>query len=134
MLDNSFQPFYLLGLKLSWNVFDWNIKKTQREALAVNKDIIDNETEIFKLNTSIELNKQQKEIEKISAFIASDLKIVDLQRKVLQTVDSQLKNGVITSSTYMTEFTNLFEDENTLVRHEIQLELAKANYNTIQGH
>ncbi|MCB0436804.1 MAG: TolC family protein, partial [Mangrovimonas sp.] len=80
------------------------------------------------------LNKQQKEIEKISAFIASDLKIVDLQRKVLQTVDSQLKNGVITSSTYMTEFTNLFEDENTLVRHEIQLELAKANYNTIQGH
>lgn len=134
MLDNSFQPFYLLGLKLSWNVFDWNIKKTQREALAVNKDIIDNETEIFKLNTSIELNKQQKEIEKISAFIASDLKIVDLQKKVLETVDSQLKNGVITSSTYMTEFTNLFEDENTLVRHEIQLELAKANYNTIQGH
>ena len=133
MLDNSFQPFYIFGIKLNWNVFDWNTNKKKREALAINKDIIDNQTEIFKLNTNIELNKQKKDIDKLSAFIQSDLKIIELQKKVLKTADSQLKNGVITSSAYMTEFTNLLEAENTLVKHKTQLELAKANYNIIKG-
>ncbi len=133
MLDNSFQPFYTVGVKLNWNVFDWNTNKNQRKSLAVNKDIVDNEVEIFKLNTNIELNKQQREIEKIESIISSDLSIIELRKEVLQTADSQLKNGVITSSAYITELTNLYEDENTLVKHKIQLQLAKANYNIIQG-
>ncbi|PQJ69054.1 TolC family protein [Polaribacter butkevichii] len=133
MLDNSFQTFYTVGIKLHWNVFDWNTNKKQQKVVAINKDFIENETEIFKLNTRIALNKQQKEIEKITAFINSDLEIIALRKKVLKTLDSQLKNGVITSSIYTTEFTNLFEAENTLLKHKIQIELAKANYNTIKG-
>lgn len=133
MLDNSFQGFYIVGIKLNWNVFDWNSKNKERESLAINKDIIDTETETFKLNTNIELNKQQKEIEKIEGIIVSDEAIINLRKEVLQTADSQLKNGVITASAYISELTNLYEDENTLVRHQIQLQLAKANYNIIKG-
>jgi len=133
MLDNSFQGFYTVGVKLNWNVFDWNSNKKLRESLSINKDIIDTETETFKLNTNTELNQQQKEIEKIEAFIASDLEIIDLRKEVLKSADSQLKNGVITSSAYITELTNLYEDENTLIKHKIQLQLAKANYNVIKG-
>tara|TARA_R110002153_G_scaffold264339_1_gene426171 strand:- start:1063 stop:2256 length:1194 start_codon:yes stop_codon:yes gene_type:complete len=133
MLDNSFQSFYTAGVKLHWNVFDWNANQKQRESLAINKDILDNETEVFKLNTAIELNKQQREIEKIEAIIISDEAIINLREEVLQMADSQLKNGVITSSAYITELTNLYEDQNTLVRHKIQLQLAKANYNVIKG-
>ncbi|MDO6516719.1 TolC family protein [Zobellia uliginosa] len=133
MLDNSFQGFYTVGVKLNWKVFDWNANKKQREALAINKDIITNESEAFRLNTNIELNRQEREIEKIEAFIASDQEIIKLRKEVLQSADSQLKNGVITASAYITELTHLYEDENTLIRHKIQLELAKANYNVIKG-
>ncbi|RMA58788.1 TolC family protein [Ulvibacter antarcticus] len=133
MLDNSFQAFYTLGVKLNWNVFDWNSNKKQRESLLMNKELVDIETETFKLNTNIELNQQQKEIEKNEAFVTSDLEIINLRKDVLKSADSQLKNGVITSSAYITELTNLFEDENTLVKHKIQLQLAKANYNVIKG-
>lgn len=133
MLDNSFQPFYTVGVKLNWNVFDWNSSKKQRESLSINKDIIETETETFKLNTSIELNQQQIEIDKIETFIVSDIAIINLRKEVLKAADSQLKNGVITSSAYITELTNLYEDENTLVQHKIQLQLAKANYKIING-
>ena len=133
MLDNSFQPFYTVGVKLNWKVFDWNSNKKQRQSLAINKDIVDTETETFKLNTNIELNQQQKEIDKIQSFITSDLEIINLRKEVLKAADSQLKNGVITSSAYITELTNLYEDENTLVKHKIQLQLAKANYKVIKG-
>ncbi|OBX24928.1 outer membrane protein TolC [Gelidibacter algens] len=133
MLDNSFQPFYTVGIKLNWNVFDWNSNKKQRESLSITKDIVDTETELFKLNTGIELNQQQQEIAKIESFITSDLEIIDLRKEVLKSADSQLKNGVITASAYITELTNLYEDENTLVTHKTQLQLAKANYNVIKG-
>jgi len=133
MLDNSFQTFYTVGVKVNWTVFDWNANKKQRASLAINKDFIENETEIFKLNTNIALNQQQKEIDKIESFITSDLEIINLRKDVLKSADSQLKNGVITSSAYITELTNLYEDENTLIKHHIQLQLAKANYNVIKG-
>ena len=133
MLDNSFQPFYTVGVKLNWNVFDWNTNKKQRKSLVINKEIIDNEVEIFKLNTNIELHKQQQEINKITLIINTDLEIIKLRKEVLETAASQLKNGVITSSAYSTELTNLYEAENTLIKHKIQLQLAKANYRVIKG-
>ena len=114
MLDNSFQSYYMVGLKLNWNIFDWNASKKQRKSLQINKDIIENQQEIFTLNTNIELNQQQSEINKISTFIQSDKTIIDLRKKILKSAESQLKNGVITSSAYITELTNLYEAENNL--------------------
>ena len=133
MLDNSFKSYYITGLKLSWNVFDWNSNKKQRKSLQVNKEIIDNEQEVFKLNTSIELTKHQSEISKISEIIVSDKDIISLRQKILETSRSQFKNGVITASSYITELTNLYEAENNLKTHNTQLSFAKANYNTTKG-
>ncbi len=134
MLDNTFQPYYMVGLKLKWNVFDWNKSKTQRQALLLNKEIIANQEEVFKFNTNIELTQQQAEIDKIGALISSDKTIIELRKKIVKSANSQLKNGVITSSSYITELTNLFEAENNLNTHQIQLLLAKANYKITQGN
>jgi outer membrane protein TolC len=133
MLDNSFQTFYTVGIKVNWNVFDWNASKKERQSLAVNKEIVDTENEIFQLNTNIQLKRQQSEIDKIEIFITSDEQIISLRKQVLNAAESQLKNGVITASAYLTELNDLFEDQNTLTTHKIQLALAKANYKTIQG-
>ncbi|TXE07739.1 TolC family protein [Gelidibacter salicanalis] len=134
MLDNSFQAFYIVGVKLNWNVFDWNSNKKEREAIAIHKDILDTETEIFNLDTATKLNQQYNEIAKFEEFITSDLEIINLRKEVLKSADAQLKNGVITSSAYFTELTHLYEDEHNLIKHKIHLQLAKANYNVIKGH
>tara|TARA_R110002051_G_C8769157_1_gene503156 strand:+ start:15404 stop:16654 length:1251 start_codon:yes stop_codon:yes gene_type:complete len=134
MLDNSFQGFYITGVKLNWKLFDWNAVKKKRDALAVSKEIFSNEAEIFDLQTHIALQDQQKEIEKLEAFISTDSAIIALRNEVLETTASQLKNGVITSSVYITELTNLYEDQNALSTHKIELLLAKANYNTMKGN
>ncbi|WP_456460637.1 TolC family protein [Lutibacter sp.] len=134
MLDNAFQTYYVVGLKLNWNIFDWNARKKEQKSLKINKEIIDNQQEIFKLNTNIELDQQQTEIAKISSFIKSDETIIELREKILKSAESQLKNGVITSSAYITELTNLYEAENNLSTHKIELQLAKANYKITKGN
>ena len=47
MLNNSFEAFYLAGLKLNWNVFDWNKSKSEKEAIEVAKQIVGTEKESF---------------------------------------------------------------------------------------
>ncbi|SNR50765.1 TolC family protein [Lutibacter flavus] len=134
MLDNSFQTFYMTGVKLNWTIFDWKATKKQSESLLINKDIITTEEEIFKLNTNIELNQQQAEINKITSLIESDNSIIKLRNKIVKSAESQLKNGVITASAYITELTNLYEAQNNLNTHKIQLLLAKATYKVTQGN
>ena len=134
MLENAFKTYYWVGVKLNWNVFDWNATKKERASLLVNKDIIDNEAEIFNLNTNIALNQQASEINKVEVFISTDKTIIELRKRILKTSESQLNNGVITSSAYILELTNLYEAENNLNTHKIQLLLSKANYNITQGN
>jgi outer membrane protein TolC len=134
MIENAFKTYYWVGVKLNWDVFDWNANKKERQSLLINKDIVDSEAEAFNLNTNIELNQQLAEISKIEAFIKTDGEIIDLRKKIENTAAAQLKNGVITSSAYMVEFTNLYEAENILNTHKIQLLLAKANYNVTKGN
>ncbi len=133
MLDNSFQPFYYVGIKLNWNVFDWNKTKKQTQALEINKQFIDSEKEEFELQTSMQIDQQTLEISKYEKFIKSDQTIINLRKQILKTSESQLRNGVITSSDYIEKLTDLYESENDLKTHQIQLLLAHANYKVIQG-
>ncbi len=134
MLDNSFQPFYMLGIRANWNIFDWNKTKSEKEALTVSKEIVASEKETFQLNTQMQLQEFENEIVKAESILTSDDEIIQLRMDVLKSSDSQLKNGVITSSDYIIDFTNLYEAKINQKVHEIQLELAKANYQITKGY
>lgn len=134
MLDNSFQPFYMMGLKANWNVFDWNKAKTDKEALSVSKNIIQTEKETFLLQTQMQVQEMENEIQKLEAMITTDAEIIAIRESVLQASAAQMKNGVITSSEYVTELTRLYEAKTNLKTHQLQLGLAKVNYQVIKGH
>ena len=133
MLNNSFEDFYIVGLKLNWNVLDWNKSKTDKQALDIAKEIVTTEKETFETNNQMQLNELQSEISKIEIIIKTDSQIIHLREKVVQSFDSQLQNGVITSSDYITELNQLFDAKTNQKVHQTQLELAKINYQTIKG-
>lgn len=133
MLDNSFNTFYMTGLRLNWNVFDWNKNKTEKQSLQINKEIIDTQIETFELNNNVELAGLQSEINKINELISYDEAIIPLREKMVKTAESQLENGVITSSAYITEFTNLYEAKNNLALHKTQRLLTQIQYQITKG-
>jgi len=134
MLDNSFQTFYMLGLKANWNVFDWNKSKTEKQLLSVSEAMVSSEKKTFLVNNKLQLQIMENEILKTEGIIKSDSEIIALREDVVKSMDAQLKNGVITSSEYLVEFTNLFEAKTNQKTHEIQLDLAKANYQISKGY
>ena len=134
MLDNSFQTFYMVGLKANWNVFDWNKSKTEKQVLSISSAIISSEKETFLLNNNVQLQEMENEISKTESILKIDSDIIDLREYIVKSADAQLKNGVITSSEYLVELTNLYDSKTNQKLHEIQLALAKANYQTIKGN
>jgi hypothetical protein len=63
-------------------------------------------------------------------IITTDAEIISLREYVVKSADAQLRNGVITSSEYLVDC--LYESKTNQKLHEIQLLLAKANYNVIK--
>jgi outer membrane protein TolC len=134
MIDNSFQPILMVGLRANWNVFDWNKSKAEKDALSISADIVATEKETFLLNNSLQLQEMDNEIKKSEEIIKNDTEIIALREYVEKSANSQLKNGVITASEYLVEFTNLYEARTNQKLHEIQLALAKANYQVAKGN
>ena len=134
MLNNSFQTFYIVGLKANWNVWDWDKTKKDEASLSISEAIITTEKETFLLNTHLQLQEIQTEINKLDETIQTDQEIINLREVVAKSSDAQLKNGVITSSDYLVEFSNLYESKINQKTHQIQLALAKANYKVIKGN
>lgn len=134
MLDNSFQTFYVMGVKANWNVFDWNKSKIEQQALMVSESIVSTEKETFELNTNLQLQEMQNEIMKTEEVLNTDSEIITLREYVVKSSDAQLNNGVITASEYLVELTNLFEAKTNEKLHQIQLALAKANYQVVKGY
>jgi outer membrane protein TolC len=133
MIDNSYQPILMVGLRANWNVFDWNKSKAEKDALSISADIVATEKETFLLNNSLQLQEMNNEIQKSEEIIKTDIEIIGLREYVEKSANAQLKNGVITSSDYLVEFTNLYEAKTNQKLHDIQLALAKANYQVVQG-
>ncbi|MFM2367985.1 MAG: hypothetical protein RL619_281 [Bacteroidota bacterium] len=134
MLNNSFQTFYIVGLKANWNVFDWNKSKIEKQALSISENIITTEKETFLLNNNLQQQEMENEIKKLEEIIKTDAEIIHLREYVVKSSDAQLRNGIITSSEYLVELTNLYEAKNNQKSHEIQLALAKANYEVNKGY
>lgn len=133
MLDNSFQDFYMFGLKLNWNIFDWGKTKEKKQTVDISKDIVSTEKETFLLNNEMQLKEAESEISKYGEMLQKDAEIIGLREQILQATTSQLQNGAITSSEYITELNNLYEAKIDQQLHEVQLALAKANYRIING-
>jgi len=96
--------------------------------LAINKEIIDNQQQVFEWKQSLEAKTYLSDIEKNTNLIKSDKELILLHKKGIETASKQLKHDIITTADYTAEANKLVQAEINLKTHEIQLQLAKANY------
>jgi outer membrane protein TolC len=130
MLDNSFAEYYMAGVKIQWNVYDFQANKKQRIAIALNKDLIDNQKKVFEWNQNNAVQNYQSEIVKYHTLLQTDLEIIQYRQKIVETAAKQLKHDLITTSDYTAEINKLLEAEINQKTHQILLALAQSNYNT----
>jgi len=133
-LNNEFRPYGIVGAGLSWNLTAYYTSAKETKNIRINNDIVTNQKKIFDLNLQSTLVQQQEEIIKLDKMIAMDLKIVNAKTAIRKASSSQLDNGVITASDYIVDLNAENQAQFNLKLHEIQLIMAKQNYNTTLGY
>ena len=133
MLADEFESFYMLGIKLNWNIWNWNENKKEKHILSLQQNILETEKEAFGLNLDIELQSKIAEIEKYQGMIKKDAEILELRSEIAETSSSQLDNGVITTSDYISDMNAATRAKLDLEVHRIQLIKAKIDYKSSKG-
>ena len=133
MLLNEFDDYYIIGAKLNWNIWNWNKTRNEKTILDLHKQIISSNRETFDQNLATDLEKRMTEIMKYESLLPKDEEIVKIRAGIVETYASQLNNGVITATEYITELHAETEARLNLRIHEIQLVRAKYDYLATAG-
>jgi len=133
MLNNNFEDFYIVGIRMNWDLWHWNETRNDKSIIDLNKKILDNQLENFDKNLRIEIEQNTAEILKYESLIQKDAEMVVLREQIAKTSSAQLANGIITATDYLTELRAETEAKLKLEIHKIELAGAIINYLAVIG-
>ena len=133
MLSSTFDKYYLVGAKLSWNPWNWNQTRNDKKLLSIQGKSIDIQREAFEQSVRISQQKNIADIDKYEQLMKNDDEIISLREKISNNAGAQLENGVITATEYITELNNLTMAKMNKELHKIQYIYSKINFLNIAG-
>jgi outer membrane protein TolC len=133
MLSDEWSPYYIVGARLNWKIWNWNQNKKDKQILGLQQNIIDSQRETFNKNLSISTEQYLADIRKYEKLILSDLEIIELRISIAETASSQFDNGVITSSDYVSRVNEEAQAKINLEVHKVRLAKARLDYLTTMG-
>lgn len=135
-LATQFKTYFIGGLQLQIPLTHLytNNQGLEIQQLRVNQQRIDRQRESFLLATQVRLASQRQEVNRLQALVESDRKLIDIRGSIRKASESQLNNGIITASDYLTELDNEDTARQNLILHEIQLLQAQNNLRLTSGN
>ncbi|MCK4568808.1 MAG: TolC family protein [Bacteroidales bacterium] len=132
-LEDKWTPYYIVGARLSWQIWNWNQNKKDKQILGLRQDLVDREKETFDKNLNIALEQHHADMRKYESLIIKDWEVIELRINISQMASSQYDNGVITSSDYVSRLNEEAQAKLNLEVHRVKLAKAKVDYLTTLG-
>ena len=125
--------FYTVGAKVTWNFWNWNQTSREKQILDLNSNIIENQKNAYDMANKAQVQQYLADVQKAVELIKSDEEIIKLRKSITLSAASQLENGTLTASEFVTE--QLAEEQALLNRnlHKMQLLQSKALYKAATG-
>ncbi len=135
-LATQFQTYFIGGVQLQIPLTHWYSQSQGLEVkqLRVNQQRIERQKESFLLATQVKMASQRQEVSRLQALIESDRKLIDIRGTIRKAAESQLENGIITASDYLTELDNEDTARQNLILHQVQLLQAQNNLRLTAGN
>lgn len=128
MLEDSFEPYYVAGVRLSWNLGKLYTLKNDRRKIEVSRRLIDVQRETFLFNTRLQLLQQNTEIKKMTDLMRADDDIIRLRTSIKQAAEVKLENGVISVTDLIREINAEDMARQTAAAHRVQRLMTIYNY------
>lgn len=125
--------FYTVGAKVTWNLWNWHQTDREKQILDLSSTIIENQKNAYDQANKAQLQQYLSDVSKADELIKSDEEIIRLRKSITLSAASQLENGTLTATEYITE--QLAEEQALLTRnlHKMQLLQSRAMYKAATG-
>jgi len=124
MLTNEFEPFYIGGVRLSWNLGSLYTQKNDLKKIEINQNRINAEKEVFLYNTTLKMIREDEDIKRIKDLMKYDDEIIALRENIRKSAEAKVANGTLTVTELMREMTHESLAKQTKAAHEIDLLIA----------
>ena len=133
LFDDSFSPYGIAGLKLSWPITDWGKSKKIGQQLDIQQQLVDKQEQAFTLQQNIMDVQMATEIDNIQSAITGEKKRLKMQEVIVDEVNKLFKNGVATSLDYLTEVNKKSQIQLAIAAKEIQIQFLKTKQSIQKG-
>lgn len=134
MIKDEWSPYAVIGAKLNWNIWDWNVVSREKQIQQISKSGIENQKEAFNQSLNVQTSKLSGDIEKIKKLTEYDLKIIKLHNKICNSFSTKLLNGTVTSLDYISSLNKLEQAKIQYEIHKLQIIQLKYNYLITTGN
>ncbi len=128
MLSNDFESYWIVGAKVSWNLWNWNKAGDEKKILTLQQNILQKEKEALEQNLNVSLLQKESEINDFREMTKEDRKVIELYKDIVESHASRLKNGTITPAEFIDQLNNQKNAQLNFELHQIQLEKAIVDY------
>ncbi len=132
-LNQNLRGFANTGVSVKWNIGSLYGLSREKNRLTITQQMIDVQKENFLFSVNNTLISQTIQINSIKEIIEKDKLIVEKRQNVTLSALSQLENGKITSTDYLTQLNAELQAKLNQKIHEIRLMNAMTSYNTTKG-
>jgi outer membrane protein TolC len=133
-LSETADFYYSFGAGIKWNIFDWKKSSNERKTLALRQQLIDIKKNAAEESFQRMLTVKMAEITALREAAEHDAELIMIRRKVADAAASQLNNGTITASQYLTELNNEKQAVITAAMRQISISRAEVDYMYITGN
>ena len=120
VLKNSFEGYYLGGLKLSWNLHSSYLAKRERFQVEQQRKLVEVQQELFQLQQDTRRAQLNSEKLKFEQLLAGDQTLIALRETIKAASLAQLKAQVITSADYLRDVNASEQAQWQQLIHELQ--------------
>ncbi len=125
--------FYTVGAKVSWNFWNWHQTEREKQVLDLNSRIIENQKNAYDMANKAQVQQYLQDVSKSGELIKSDEEIIKLRKSITLSAASQLENGTLTATEFISEQLSEEQAMLTLNLHKMQLLQSKALYKAATG-
>ena len=134
ILENTFQPYWTAGVKMSWDIGALYTRKDEKRKLDAQMRKIESDRETFLFNTGLDAVQMRSEIDKAKALLEKDRKIIALRESIRASGEEQYRNGVITMNDLMSRIDDEYNAKVAESIHRIQLLMAVYDLKNCLGY
>ncbi len=121
MMNRDLSFNILAGIKVSWNIDSFYTRKNNSHRNAIEIQNIHADKDVFLFNSDIQSASVMESINGLRSVMSKDKEIISLREKVRKSAESQLENGVIDATAFLTKVNDENQAVLTASFHEIEL-------------